>query len=125
MLSALLSEIVDRLPPERDVDDRLRMIAESPWERVLVHREFFLIDVVVEIISAQGVVHKGWPRSVSKTSSMLGSNRSRSAGIKGHSYEVFPVEPEYWPSLRLLGVSRLQPALTAWCQRWRSATTLS
>ena len=30
MLSALLSEIVDRLPPERDVDDRLRMIAESP-----------------------------------------------------------------------------------------------
>ena len=54
MLSVLLRELTDRLQPGGHVGEHLRMITEAQWERVTVHREFFLIDVVVEITSAQG-----------------------------------------------------------------------
>jgi hypothetical protein len=54
MLGVLLRGIADRASLEQHVAERLRMIAEAPWERVAVRRELFFIDVVVEITSAEG-----------------------------------------------------------------------
>jgi hypothetical protein len=59
MLSVFLSGISKQSRLEQHVAECLRVIAEAHWERVVVHRELFWIDVVVEITSVQGTVVVG------------------------------------------------------------------
>jgi PD-(D/E)XK nuclease superfamily len=65
MLGVLLREIAGIAGLEGHIAERLRAIAEAPWGRVAVHRERLfvdvmgLIDVVVEIVSAEGAMVVG------------------------------------------------------------------
>jgi len=53
MLRVLLREIADRFQPRAYLGGCLRQIAEARCERVTVHREYYFIDVVLEITTAQ------------------------------------------------------------------------
>jgi hypothetical protein len=82
MLGILLREITDRLQPGGYVGGRLQMIAEAPWERVTVYREFVLIDVVVEILSAQGVAVIGIENKIDAAEQPLQISRYQQALLR-------------------------------------------
>ena len=54
VLAALLREMAARPGVAEPLAEKLRTAAEGPFERVVVHRERLLIDVVVEIDSPRG-----------------------------------------------------------------------
>ncbi len=54
MLRVLLGRVLASGRIERGFAERLEEIASVPWDRVLVSRELFAIDLVVEIFSSRG-----------------------------------------------------------------------